>query len=94
MTILRIEHPVPSFDVWKLAFDSDPARRQAGGVRSYRILRPIDDRDYAIVELDFGEVSQAKAFLQVLQSIWRGAEGKVMSSPRARILETVEYVHY
>jgi hypothetical protein len=24
MPILRIEHPVPDFDAWKTAFDSDP----------------------------------------------------------------------
>jgi hypothetical protein len=27
MHILRIEHPVPDYDAWKQAFDSDPLNR-------------------------------------------------------------------
>jgi len=33
MHILRIEHPVPNFDAWKKAFDSDPLGREQSGVR-------------------------------------------------------------
>lgn len=32
MTILRIEHGVPSFEGWKKAFDSDPVNRKKMGV--------------------------------------------------------------
>ena len=28
MHILRIEHPVPDYDAWKQAFDSDPIGRE------------------------------------------------------------------
>jgi hypothetical protein len=90
MTVLRIEHPVPDFDGWKRAFDSDPAGRKAGGVRSYRVLRPVDDRNYAIVDLEFEDLQSAHAFLEVLKKIWRNAEGKVMTAPQARIFEIVE----
>jgi len=38
MTILRIEHPIPDFDAWKKAFDSDPVGREKSGVRRYQIL--------------------------------------------------------
>ena len=84
MTILRIEHPVPDFDGWKRAFDSDPAGRKAGGVRSYTVLRPVDDRHYAVIDLRFDGPAAAQAFLEVLKRIWRGgAEGNVMTAPRA-----------
>jgi hypothetical protein len=94
MTTLRIEHPVPDFERWKNAFDRDPARRQAGGVRSYRVLRPVDDTNYAIVDLEFDDRARAQAFLELLKSVWRNAEGKVMNEPKARIFETVDDVRY
>jgi hypothetical protein len=94
MTTLRIEHPVPDFERWKNVFDRDPARRQAGGVRSYRVLRPVDDAKYAIVDLEFDDLAGAQAFLEVLKGVWRNAEGKVMNEPKARIFETVDDVRY
>jgi hypothetical protein len=36
MHILRIEHPVPDYDSWKAAFDSDPVGRERSAVRRYR----------------------------------------------------------
>ncbi len=50
MVILQIEHPVPSFDAWKKAFDSDPVNRKQSGVRRYRVLRPIDNPNYGCRE--------------------------------------------
>ena len=47
MHILRIEHPVPDYDAWKEAFDSNPISRGWSGVRRYRILRPTDDPNYS-----------------------------------------------
>jgi hypothetical protein len=90
MTTLRIEHPVPSFDGWKRAFDSDPMRREASGVRGYRILRPVDDPLFVTVDLEFDGLSEAEAFRAALRELWRRVEGTVMQSPRAQILETVE----
>ena len=46
MTILHIEHPIRDFDTWKKAFESDPAGREKGGVRSYQVFRPVDDPNY------------------------------------------------
>ena len=43
MTILRIEHPVRDFDIWKEAFDADPVGRERSGVRRCRVMRPVDD---------------------------------------------------
>lgn len=90
MTTLRIEHPVPSFDAWKRAFDSDPLRRRESGVRRYRVLRPVDEPHFVTVDLEFDGLSEAEAFRGALRKLWNRVEGTVMESPRVRILETVE----
>jgi ribosomal protein L35AE/L33A len=94
MYILRIEHPVPSFDGWKKAFDSDPVGREKSGVRRYQILRPIDDPNYVMIDLEFDTASQAEALLGTLRVVWGRAEGKVMMNPQARIVEAVESKGY
>ncbi len=48
MIILQIEHPVPNFDGWKKAFDSDPINRKQSGVRRYKISRQADNPNYVI----------------------------------------------
>ena len=94
MTIVRIEHPVPNFDAWKKAFDSDPMRREASGVRRYRVLRSVDDPNVVTVDLEFDGASEAEAFRTALRELWRRVEGTVMQSPRAQILEAVESKEY
>ncbi len=94
MTILRIEHPVPDFDGWKKAFDSDPVGREKSGVRRYRILRPIDDPNYVMIDLEFDTTSQAEALLAAMRVVWSRVEGKIMMNPQARIVEMVETKEY
>jgi hypothetical protein len=94
MYILRIEHPVPDFDGWKKAFDSDPVGREKSGVRRYRILRPIDDPNYTMIDLEFDTLSQAEALLAALRVLWNRVEGQVMTNPQARIVEMVEIGEY
>jgi hypothetical protein len=45
MDTVRIEHQMRDFDVWKAAFNRDPAGRQQqqSGVRRFWILRPSDE---------------------------------------------------
>ena len=57
MYMLQIEHPVPDFDGWKQAFDSDPVGREKLGVRRYRILRPV------VVELSIQPLQQLVVLL-------------------------------
>jgi hypothetical protein len=59
MYILRIEHPVPDYDAWKVAFGSDPIGRERSDVRRYRILRPTDDPNYVTVDLEFDSAGGA-----------------------------------
>jgi hypothetical protein len=90
MHIVRIEHPVPDFDGWRKAFDSDPVGREKSGVRRYRILRPIDDAKYVMIDLEFDTLGQAEALLDAMRTVWSRVEGKIIATPRARIVEVLE----
>jgi hypothetical protein len=92
MHILRIEHPVPNFDAWKEAFDSDPVGRERSGVRRYRILRPTDDPNYVMIDLEFDAASEAEAVQAALRELWGRVD--VMHSPQAQIVEVVEIKEY
>jgi len=94
MYILRIEHPVPDYDGWKRAFDSDPVGRQKLGVRRYQILRPVDDPHYVMIDLEFETQAQAEALLAAMRSVWSRVQGQVMSDPKARIVEAAEIKTY
>jgi hypothetical protein len=91
MAVLQIEHRVRDFDSWKAAFDSDPVGRQAGGVRRYRIMRPSDDRDNVLIELQFDGTEEAVAFRERLQTMWSRvvAEG-LIEPPTTRVVEEIE----
>lgn len=88
MYILRIEHPVSSYDGWKEAFDSDPIGRKRSGVRRYRVMRATDDPNYVMIDLEFDSASEAEAAHTALRELWDRVE--VMHSPQARIVEAVE----
>jgi len=94
MYILRMEHPVVDFDGWKKAFDSDPVGREKSGVRRYRVLRPIDDAKYVMIDLEFDTARQAEALLAAMRVVWGRVEGKIILEPKARIVEAVESKEY
>jgi len=94
MYMLRIEHPVPSFDGWKKAFDSDPVGRVKSGVRRYQILRPTDDANYVMIDLEFDTAQQAEALLAAMRVVWGRVEGTIMTNPKAQIVEAVETKEY
>jgi hypothetical protein len=95
MTILQIEHAVRDFDGWKAAFDSDPIGREQGGVRRYRVLRPVDDPNYALIELEFDSAGEAEAFREKLEELWgRVQVHGMVERPQARIVEEVERKDY
>ncbi len=91
MAVLLIEHRVRDFDSWKAAFDGDPVGRQQGGVRSYRVLRAVEDPNLVLIELDFESVGEAEAFLARLRTLWSRvvAEG-LIEAPTARIAEDAD----
>jgi hypothetical protein len=94
MVMLRIEHPVPSYEGWKQAFDSDPVGREKSGVRRYQILRPVDDSNYVMIDLEFDTVQQAEALLAAMRVVWGRVEGTIMTNPKARIVEIAEAKAY
>lgn len=94
MPILHIEHPVPDFDGWKQAFDSDPVGRERSGVRRYRILRAMDDPNYVMIDLEFDSRGEAEALLAAMRGVWSRVQGQIMRDPQARIVEVVESKEY
>lgn len=94
MYILRIEHAVMNYEGWKKAFDSDPAGRQKSGVRVYRIIRPVDDPNYVIIDLEFDTTAEAEAFLKVMRNIWGEVAGKIIMNPQVHLAEIVETGKY
>ena len=94
MSILRIEHPVADYGAWKAAFDSDPVDRERSGVRSYRVMRPVDDDRYVLIDLEFDTPEEAAGLLAAMRSVWTRVTGNLISDPVARIVETVERGSY
>ena len=93
----QIEHPVSDFDTWKGAFDSFTDFRQRSGVRRYRVLQPIDDPNYVIIELEFDGSSEAEAFLSAMRrNVWssREAAPALVGEPQTRIVDAVEVKEY
>ena len=92
MATLRIEHGIHDFDSWKAAFDRDPAGRKRSGVRYYRVLRPVDDPAYIMIDLDFDTVAEAESFLEVMHGVWGSPQAApaLVGTPRTRIVEAVE----
>jgi hypothetical protein len=96
MPILRLEHQITDFDVWKAAFDRDPVRRGQSGVRSHRVFRPLDDPNYIAVDLEFESAAEAERFQVSLGRLWQSTDATpaLVGTPRVRIVETVESKAY
>lgn len=74
-------------------FDGDPLGRKKSGVRRYRILRPIDDPNYVIIDLEFDSSDAAESFSTALNNMWRGPDAqRVMVNPELRIAQVIESV--
>ena len=94
MIVLQIEHPVPNFEGWKKAFDSDPMNRKQSGVKRYNVYRQTDDPNYVVIELEFDDLQKAQLMLTGLQKLWNQVEGKVMTNAKAKIIELIESKEY
>ena len=90
--VIRVEHPVPSFEAWQARFDSDPLGREQNGVVRYRVMRGADDPGYVLIDLEFGERADADVFLSRLKELWRTAD--VLYDPKAQIAEIVDTGKY
>ena len=96
MPVLRLEHAIRDFDLWKAAFDRDPIHREASGVRSHRVFRPVDDPYSIAVDLEFDSLADAERFQVSLAELWRSREAApaLVGTPQVRIVEVVESRSY
>jgi hypothetical protein len=95
--VLQIEYPVPDYGAWKAAFDRDLLDREGSGVRRYRILRPTDDPNYVVIDLEFENAGEAEAYLAALRRQFyssREASPASGGGPKTRIVEVVEAKEY
>ena len=77
------------FDLWKRAFDGLAEQRARAGVVAHRILRPLDDAKYIVIDLDFTTADGAGAFLTFLtEKVWavRANSPALAGAPQTRIL--------
>jgi len=96
MVTVRIEHPITSFERWKAAFDRDPVDRRRSGVRRYQILRPVDDPEFVMIDLDFATPAEATTFVTAMRRVWASPQAApaLGGVPRATIAEAVEEVAF
>src|SRR5689334_21505585 len=103
MSTLKIEHPIGDFGTWKAAFERDPVGRQNLGVCRYRVIRPVDDPKYVLIDLNFDGHAEAQAFLESMQKVWSRVDlspgllrepGAAKTTPRARIVDEVDSQEY
>ena len=89
MIILHIEHIVTDFVSWKASFETYEAFRQQSGVCRYQISQPIDNPNFAIIDLEFNTLGEAEALLAGVQQIWRRVNGTLINNPQWRFSEVV-----
>jgi len=94
MFTLQIEHPVPNYEGWKKAFDSDPVNRKQSGVRRYKISRKVDNPNYIIIDLEFDNLNEAETCHPALHNMWNHVEVTAINSEKSRIIEEIKTEEY
>src|SRR5690242_14989082 len=90
MIMLHIEHSVADFDKWQASFATFEDFRQQSGVCRYQISRPIDNPNFAMIDLEFNSLPEAEALLEGVKQIWgRGINGTLINNPQWRFSEVV-----
>jgi hypothetical protein len=95
MPTLHIEHAITDLETWLAAFNGFADARRQAGVQAERVQQPVDNPGYIVVDLDFGTVDQAEAFLRFLrQQVWAIPENApaLAGTPDAMILQQVSTV--
>ncbi len=93
MTVLRIEHAITDYTVWAQAFAGFAERRRHCGVRAERVLRPVDDPHYVLIDLDFDDPDDAARFRDFLiDQVWSNPQRSPALSgrPLTRIVEVAQ----
>ena len=91
MNTLQIRTTVRDYDGWRAAFDKYERFRQEHGVRSYRVLRKVDDPHDVQVVLEFDDEASASEFRGKLQKVFasRQSQDQVVSHEAPLLLEVV-----
>ncbi len=92
MTTLHIEHPVTDLNVWLAAFDRIAEARAKAGVTEQRVLHPVDDPNYIVVDLEFTTTEEAQRFLAFLKSkVWSSIDNApaLDGTPQTKRLQQV-----
>jgi hypothetical protein len=95
--VLRVEHVVPDYEVWKReGFDRDPLDRTASGVLRHRVLRRDDEASTVAVELEFADRTTAESFEMALRGMWGQVRDRFgwRELPEAHIFELAEAEEY
>lgn len=92
MARVHAEFTVNDYAQWKAMFDSDPAGRKAGGVRSYQIGRGVTNANQVLLDLEFDDANQAGAFLERLKPVWASAPAGAITNATGTVVETQEEV--
>jgi hypothetical protein len=90
MPTLLIEHSITDFDTWHEAFVRFAARRKEGGALRERVMQPVDDPHYVLIDLEFATLDAARRFQQFLETqVWSTPANSpaLVGSPRTRIAE-------
>ena len=90
MPTLLIEHSISDFDTWHDAFRRFAARREEAGVLRERVMQPVGDPQYVLVDLEFATVEAAQQFQLFLETqVWSVPANSpaLVGSPRARIAD-------
>jgi hypothetical protein len=90
MILLHIEHTTSNFEAWKTSFDSFAPLREQSGVYRYRIVRPIDNPNFAMIDLEFESEHDAQSLLAAVQQVWQRVGGTLIKDPQWRICQVVE----
>jgi hypothetical protein len=92
MATLHIQHPITDFGTWESAFNRFAAARRHAGVRAQRVLRPIDNPKFVVIDLDFDSTGEAQSFQSFLTTqVWANPENSpgLVGTPETMILEPV-----
>ena len=89
MATLHIRHGITDFDTWASAFSRFADARRDAGVRGFRVLRPVDDPAYVVIELDFDTREAAESFRDFLHTnVWiPGVSPALVGTPETMVLE-------
>lgn len=91
MATLLIEHSISDYDTWHAAYTRLAGRRKEGGVQRERIMQPVTDPHYVLVDLEFATLEEAQRFQHFLETlVWSNPTSSpaLIGSPQARIVDT------